>query len=199
LNLLTFNQLLLGQGAQLPFVVFPIAVNSYCLLALHSDNDSAKANRKKLMFDSQDTVIRFLGRRPTSCLVSRVSPIPPDATIYYGLERLLGSQQDGMELAWSGWSVTACSAYYAAVLTDDPHATDLRARNRAAGGIVVEYITMSQVRLALADHYQNVLNMSSVGIKSLMASMDESALWRQYVARGLHIDRAGAPGMPALA
>jgi hypothetical protein len=141
--------------------------------------------------NNQDTIVRILGRRPTSLPQPHPSPIPPDATIYNGPALLLGSQQDGMGLAWLGWPIAGSGAHYAAVLADDPHAEDLRAHNRAVGGIVVEYVSLFEVRQVLSIYYRDELNMPQPAVRMRLADMDDQSLWREYVARGLNIDRAG--------
>jgi hypothetical protein len=143
------------------------------------------------MGNNEDTIVRILGRRPTSRPEPHPSPIPPDATIYNGPELQLGSQQDGMGLAWLGWPIAASGAHYAAVLADDPQAADLRAHNRAVRGIVVEYVSLVEVRQVVSIYYRDELNMTMPEIRILLAGLNDQALWREYVARGLNIDRAG--------
>jgi hypothetical protein len=142
------------------------------------------------MADNDDTIVRIMGMRPTSFGWTHEAPIPADATIYNGGKLLLGSQHDGLGLGWLGEPIAASGAHYAAILADDPHGADLRAHNRAVGAIVLEYVTLQQVRKALADFFSDELDMTKPEIRIRMAGLEDKALWRQYVARGLHLDRA---------
>ena len=136
-----------------------------------------------------DTIVRILGTRPTHLPEPHPVPIPAEATIYNGPEMLWGTFVDGMSLSWAGEPIDASGSRYAAILPDDPDAVEWRARNFALGAVVLEYVTIAQVRQALVDFYAGTEGLDSTVLETMLRGASDRQLWARYVDAALHIDR----------
>jgi hypothetical protein len=142
------------------------------------------------MARNMQTVVRILGERPTMRPPPNSLPISPKAAIYNSSRPVIGTRVDDMSLTWQGDPVAGGGTYYAAVEPDDPDGYNWRVGNRAQGAVLIEYVTIEQVREAVEafDMLVDLTGPDEAEVEVGLTGYSDEFVWQKYVDSGLNIE-----------